>query len=269
MWFPRKRTAGFSLIETVISLAVAATLVVLLSAVAGRAIQSSKESATQQDVQAMFQAIVGDPSRASFGFLGDMGRLPATLAELVTQGAQIGYHFSDPPPSGATQHIGNAGIGWRGPYLTGPFATADLLNDRWGQALTYTASGASAGQILSGGPDGVAGNTDDIAFPVQLPVQTTGTIIVTVIVNTIPQPTGLSVSVYSVSNGEQAAAITQTTAANGKVPFRFTVPHGVSMVVATHTSGSIVVTRTVSMAVTAGTQVATTIIMSTTGTVDM
>ncbi|MDO8678940.1 MAG: type II secretion system protein GspG [Acidobacteriota bacterium] len=259
---------GFTLIEIVISLGVAAALAALLGVAVSRALQSVKETQTQQQVQQTFNAIVGsNPAQGNFGFLGDMGRLPATLTELVTQGAQVAYH--------TTGNIGNVGTGWRGPYLTAPYATIDIFKDSWGQSLTYTNTGISAGQIVSGGADGadgVVGNADDadnIIFPVQLPVKTTGTLNVTVVVNTIAQPTGLSVSVYSTSDGNQGTAVTQTRAAAGPVPFMFTVPHGVTVIVATHTAGTITVTRTVTVQVAAGTQIATTIQMSTSATVTM
>jgi prepilin-type N-terminal cleavage/methylation domain-containing protein len=256
---------GFSLIEMVVTLSVAAILVALLGVVASRAMQSSREAETEQQTQDAFTAILGNPAGGNFGYLGDMGRLPTTLSELVTQGTQTAFHTQD----GATPHKGNVGTGWRGPYLTAPFASSEIFNDPWGQALSYTNTGSSAGQIVSGGPDGTVSTADDISFPVQLPVNTTGKLVVTVTVNRIPQPSGLTVSVYSASNGEQGTPVTQTTAAAGAVPFSFTVPHGPSVVLATHTQGSITVTRTVTVQVAAGTQVATTITMQTSATVSM
>ncbi len=258
-------SSGFSLLEVVVALAVAAALVTMLGVVASRAMQSSRESQTQEQNRRIFNAIVGDPTRGSFGFLGDMGRLPATLSELVTQGSQTAFHTQD----GSTPHQGNVGAGWRGPYLTSPFTTTDLFNDPWGQALSYTNTSSTAGQIISSGPDGTLSNADDISFPVQLPVNTTGKLLVTVVVNSIPQPSGLTVSIYSTSNGEQGTPVTQTTAAAGAVPFSFTVPHGPSVVKATHTQGTITVTRTVTVQVAAGTQVASRITMTTSATVQM
>ncbi len=256
------RDRGFTLIEIVVSLGVAAALAAFLGVAISGALQSVKETQTQQQVQQTFNAIVGsNPAQGNFGFLGDMGRLPTALTELVTQGAQVAYH--------TTGNVGTVGTGWRGPYLTAPYATSDLFKDSWGQSLTYSDTGNSAGQVVSGGADGVVGNTDDLSFPVQLPVKTTGTLLVTVVVNKIAQPTGLSVSVYSTSNGNQGSAVTRTTAVAGAVPFLFTVPHGVTVIVATHTAGNITVTRTVSVQVAAGTQMATTIQMSTSATVDM
>ncbi len=252
----RPPARGFTLFEVVVALAVMAILAALLVPLALRALTASGEEAARTDMQRIYAAIVGDPEQGSFGYLGDMGRLPSALTELVEQGSQ--------PPFTTTGNVGGVGTGWRGPYLTGPFATADLLRDPWGEAFAY-----AAGQIRSGGPDRVLGTADDLVFPVQGPVQTTGTLLVTVVVNDIPQPSGLTVEVFSTVNGVQGAPVTRTTAADGHDPFRFTVPHGVSVVRATHTSGVTTVSRTVTVAVVAGTQVSRQIVMKTSAAVAM
>jgi prepilin-type N-terminal cleavage/methylation domain-containing protein len=253
---------GFTILELVVVLAVIAALTALLAPTAFESIGSSRLASTEDQVRRIFVSIVGDPERGNFGYLGDMGRLPTALSELVTQGTQTAWHTSD---SGVA-HKGAVGTGWRGPYLTGASDTGDLFRDAWGQTLTY-----SAGQITSGGPDGqIATTGDNIVYPVQTPVQTTGTIIVTVIVNEIPQPGGLTVRVYSTSNGEQGAAVTQTTTTpSAGLPFRFTVPHGTSVIETSHTSGTTTVTRTTTVDVAAGTQLSRTIIMRTSASVSM
>ena len=256
------RTRGFSLIELVVVIAVIAMFAALLAPAAFESIESSREASTEAQIQRAFLSIVGDPSTGNFGYLGDMGRLPTVLTELVTQGAQTAWHTAD----SGTDHKGLVGTGWRGPYVTGGEVTADLFRDAWGQTLTY-----SSGQITSHGPDGqLATIGDNIVYPVQTPVQTTGTIIVTVIVNEIPQPGGLTVRVYSTSNGEQGAAVTQTTTTpSAGLPFRFTVPHGTSVIETSHTAGSTTVTRTTTIDVGAGTQLSRTIVMKTSATVAM
>src|SRR5687767_11152829 len=85
---------GFTLIEVVIVLGVIAVLAAFLAPLAFQGIQSSRETATTTQVERIFLAIVGEPSKGNFGYLGDMGRLPATLDELVTQGSQVGFHTS-------------------------------------------------------------------------------------------------------------------------------------------------------------------------------
>lgn len=272
---------GYTLIEIVVVLAILAVLVAFLAPMAFESVQSSKIDATRSDVQKVFQAIVGEPDKGNFGYLGDMGRLPASVTasecgslgkklgdELVTQGSQTAFHTDD----SGTPHVGNVGTGWRGPYLTGPFSTGDLLKDSWGQPYCYTETGSGAGQIVSKGPDGTFGTGDDIKFPVDVPSfndLTKGTLVVTVIVNDIPQAAGITVQVYSASNGEQSLLATKTTDADGRVPFRFDVPHGISAVKVTHTSGATTVTRTITVAVAAATQVSRQIIMKTSASVAM
>lgn len=258
----RKSEEGFTVFELLLVLVVVAILVGLLAPAAFQAIQSSKEETARRELERIFNAIVGDPDRGSFGYLGDMGRLPATLSELVVQGGQPAFHTAD----GGTPHVGNVGTGWRGPYVTGPFATADLFKDAWGQPLVYT-----SGQIISTGLDGTQGTGDDIVFPVQLPVLTTGTLLVTVIVNDIPQPTGVTVKVYSTSNGEQGTPVTRSTPtpSDGK-PFRFdNVPHGISVLEASHTASGTTVTRILTVPITAGTQMSRQVILKTSATVAM
>ena len=48
---------------------------------------------------------------------------------------------------------------WRGPYIE-----ANKLKDPWGNDLTYDSDGRNF-KIMSAGPDGVAGNEDDISYP--------------------------------------------------------------------------------------------------------
>ena len=122
-----------------------------------------------------------------------------------------------------------------------------------GIVTTIRNTGGNAGQIRSPGPDKDLNITsDNIVFPADLPVGTTGTLVVHVLVNDIPQPTGLTVEVFTTdSTGEQVKRAgtdgTQTTAAQGSTPFRFTVPHGVSVIKATHLSAGVTVTRTVNV----------------------
>lgn len=260
---------GFTIIEVLVVLGIVAILVALLTPIAFQVIRSQEEDATRTEAERIFKAIMGNPANGNFGYLGDMGRLPKTLLELVQpttdQGTQVAFHTTD----GATEHLGGVGTGWRGPYLTAPVATGDLFKDAWGQPYSYTDTGSTAGQIVSGGPDGVVGNGDDITFPVQTPILTTGTLIIAVIVNDIPQPAGLTVDVFSTVNGEQGTAVTKTTAASGAVPFRFTVPHSVSVVRVTHTAAGVTVTRTLTVPVVAGTQVSHTVSMKTSAQVSM
>ncbi|MFQ5827571.1 MAG: prepilin-type N-terminal cleavage/methylation domain-containing protein [Candidatus Methylomirabilia bacterium] len=276
--FPFWRRHGFTLIEIVIGLAVVAILAALITPLAFQAFQSSNEEATRTEIEEIFRAIVGNPERGKFGYLGDMGRLPTTLSELLVQGNQPAFHTAD----GTNEHVGGVGTGWRGPYLLGQFDPNELFVDAWGRPYSYTADPTQgqtnqAGQIISAGPDGALGTGDDIEFPVrppglansQSPVQVTSTLIVTVIVNDIPQPNGLTVEIFSAQDGEQVLNDTKETATDGNAPFRFTIPGGVDVVSATHTSGATTVTRVVTIPVVPGTQVSRQIILKTSARVAM
>ena len=265
-----QKMRGFSLIEIMAVLAIMAVLMGFLVPMVFNRVNAARVEATETEVERIFKAIVGDPSKENFGYLGDMGRLPANLTELFVRGTQTAFHTAD----GVVEHVGGVGTGWRGPYLTG-LSQEDILKDAWGNSYDYSNTGGSAGQIRSPGPDkDINVTSDNIVFPADLPVGTTGTLVVHVLVNDIPQPTGLTVEVFTTdSTGEQVKRAgtdgTQTTAAQGSTPFRFTVPHGVSVIKVTHLSAGVTVTRTVNVGVAANTQVERRIIMKTTATVAM
>ncbi len=122
-----KRT-GFTLIELLIVL----LIIGLLSGVTLRAIDMTRErtmySETTKKLNALTNAIVGDPDlisdgrRSDFGFVGDLGRLPLTLDELVKN-----TQFS---------------TDWNGPYVKIAFLE-DTVNpgyklDEWGNEFEYS-----------------------------------------------------------------------------------------------------------------------------------
>jgi type II secretory pathway pseudopilin PulG len=75
---------------------------------------------TKQRVRALRSAVLGEASgelrdrRA--GFVADMGRLPASLSELLERGALPAYALDPPGLLGAAPPTG-LGFGWRGSYL--------------------------------------------------------------------------------------------------------------------------------------------------------
>lgn len=191
--------------EVILTLAAIAMAVAFIAPGLAGLIQGDNESATKQQAERIYRAIFGNPARGEFGYLGDMGRLPATLSDLVEQGSQAAFHTAN----GATENVGGVGMGWRGPYLQSLFSTADLLKDPWGQPFSYTGSGPTAGQVISGGPDGqVSTAGDNITFPIN-PPPATGTVFVTVVVNNIPNPLGATAKLYYPVNGAQTVTPTQ------------------------------------------------------------
>ena len=81
---------GFTMGEMVIVLAVIAILAAMIAPLAVNQITQARYDACREELQIIKQAIVGDPSlieggvRSSYGFVGDIGVIPVSLQELVT-----------------------------------------------------------------------------------------------------------------------------------------------------------------------------------------
>lgn len=154
------RDRGFTLLELVVILAVLAILAAAVTPTVVSQIMDTRVEATRAETKALYAAIVGaeGSSGTEFGFVGDIGRAPTALTELVTRGSLPVY---------GTGTFRNVGMGWRGPYINTGTSVGDYLTDSFGR--NYTLSGA---QVRSDGPDGVAGNADDIVYPPSAPVLT-------------------------------------------------------------------------------------------------
>lgn len=206
---------GFTLLEVIVVLAVLAILAAAATPAVVQQIGEARIQATRSEAQALYKAMVGDPSGEAFGFVGDIGRLPNTYQELASIGGLPAY---------TTATIREVGMGWRGPYVNMGASASDYLTDAYGRAYT----GASTGQVRSAGLDGVSGNTDDIVYPPSAPT-VTGALTVTVKelqgqkVNV--DPAGYRVDLYYASNGSQTS-VSDTTS-----PFTFAnVPMGMHAV---------------------------------------
>ncbi len=263
---------GFGLLETLVALAiVSAAVALVVPALAGMTRRGSETAAREQEKN-LNAAIFGDPWGGTFGFTGDVGRPPTSLTELVSQGSLPAFHTAD----GATAHVGQVGYGWNGPYLGGRFSNANLVSDPWGQAFSYAGTGASAGQVTSGGADGAVGTTDDVSYPVYAPA-TTGTVYIVVVANGIANPFGAAAKIYYPVNGEQGVTATQKFDPNILTNFdgfAFTsmVP-GVRVIVASHTDtgggcgGCCTTSRTVPISIIPGRTNVVEITISTSSTV--
>jgi general secretion pathway protein G len=132
--FPRCR--GFTLIEVLLVLAI---LGVIAGLVAPRLMGRQQHA----NVDATRLAIKGVEQALKLYALDHLGELPTS---------QAGLEALVTPPSKGTQR-------WRGPYLDGQ------PKDAWGRPLTYIRPGKRNPQgfdVVSAGPDGIAGTTDDI-----------------------------------------------------------------------------------------------------------
>ncbi|MBI4488624.1 MAG: prepilin-type N-terminal cleavage/methylation domain-containing protein [Deltaproteobacteria bacterium] len=162
---------GFTLVEVIVVLAVIAILAAIAVPLALRIFERTAEDATREELANLKEAMIGDPQklqssfRSDFGFLGDMGRLPANLDELLVRGSLPAFTFDTSKQAGA---------GWKGPYITGAAAgsaAAEFKKDQWGNDYTYSDADftnadnqAGDGKITSNGPNGTFGNADDIVL---------------------------------------------------------------------------------------------------------
>lgn len=153
--------AGFTMGEMVIVIAIIAILAALLAPLAVNRITQARYDACQEELKLIKEAIIGDPSlieggaRASFGFVGDLGSLPANLGELVNRD----------PARPVYQQWGTTAMfyGWRGPYIS-------EVVDPWGRNYNYllvnpTNDDKRVALIWSAGADGLTNADPLIADP--------------------------------------------------------------------------------------------------------
>ncbi|MBT3376308.1 MAG: hypothetical protein HN742_36090 [Lentisphaerae bacterium] len=108
---------------------------------------------TKKELRLIYRALMGDPAVDTFGFVGDLGELPARLEHLVVSGEYPAYTTSG--------HVLGVGMGWAGPYLAK--TPEDVRLDEFGRAYSFDRDGD--GQLRSSGADGLFGTRDDIVFP--------------------------------------------------------------------------------------------------------
>lgn len=143
---------GFTLIELVASIMIASILVAIASQGIISQFENAKHEGTIDEMREIARAIVGNPhiisngARTDFGYVGDVGAMPANLAGLLTN-----------PGSYST---------WDGPYIKGTFAAADYQNDEWGVAYTFTdtllkstGSGSDIEKIFASSTSALTSNT--------------------------------------------------------------------------------------------------------------
>ena len=162
---------GFSLIETVFTLAIIATVSVGLISVSNSAFDMVGREAAMDQMRRLERGVSGDPvivvnnARTSFGYIGDMGNPPTALEDLWIKGSQPAFTFDTAVKTGA---------GWNGPYVD--LEVVEYLDalglDAWGTDLFYDDSaftdsdfGADVtAKLTSFGGDGVSGGNDDITL---------------------------------------------------------------------------------------------------------
>ncbi|MDP6580278.1 MAG: hypothetical protein QF681_06455 [Vicinamibacterales bacterium] len=256
---PRRWQAdrGFALVGALVLLAVLATLVITLAPVEVLSLTGSNERETQRQLAHLVEAATGSAKKKTYGFVGDVGRLPKSLEELNATGGThtlcdgswdpsvVTYHTVD----GSTDHRGHAPMGWNGPYIRRFFSAGDYLVDSWGQTLRYTCPESTkpdtdpitggvalttrTGQITSAGPDGVFDTADDLTSDEFFD---RGNVLMTVRVGqSQATPQNLVVTLFYPANGEQTSVtstpvtIETETGSEKLIPFG-SVPAGIRFV---------------------------------------
>jgi general secretion pathway protein G len=218
---PPPTMRGFTLLELVVIVAVLAILAAVVAPSMIQQIGGSRIQATQQEARALYEAMVGTPAEgSSFGFVGDIGRFPGSLTELVQRGSLPNYN---------TGNYRSVGMGWRGPYVNSGTSNNDYLTDAFGRAYQL-----NNGQVRSAGTDGTFNNADDIVYPPSVPT-ITGSISVTVKTTQgnkiIVDPANYRVELLFADDGDEAEV------SDDSAPFTFSsVPMGIHAVRVVRTS---------------------------------
>lgn len=134
---PRRRK-GFSLVEVATVLVVLAVITVILVPIAGSLVSGNRSNEAIAEAFRIYTAVVGDPSKNFYGYVGDTGQFPSSLMDLI----------QSPGVSG-----------WNGPYLNGVHLESGYVADPYGSPYecyystdTSTAT-ADHFAIISRGPD--------------------------------------------------------------------------------------------------------------------
>ena len=213
---------AFTLVEVVVILVVLSVLAAVAIPMAFRIFQVTAEDATRGEMANLKNAMIGNPQklqssfRSDFGFLGDIGCMPAVLDRLLSAGGlPTPYTFDSTKQAGA---------GWKGPYITGTPGEV-FTTDQWGNSYTYTPEAGPCpltATLTSSGPD-VASTSDDITVSMAA-AETTANVRGTVTDTAAVGLEGVPVEIYAAVNGVLTTT-PGTTDANGNYVFG-SVPFG-------------------------------------------
>jgi prepilin-type N-terminal cleavage/methylation domain-containing protein len=145
------RSQGFTLVEVVMVIVIAGILATVAFQAGTNIYDTARTEETRQELDLLAFAITGNPElnsngvRTDFGYVGDVGTLPADLDALMQN------------PGGYTT--------WNGPYTQNRFSqiTDDYKTDAWGKAYEYDGlTIVSKGEITGGSGCGGPTTTGDI-----------------------------------------------------------------------------------------------------------
>ncbi len=130
------------MIEIIVVMAIIAVLAGAIVPVLFNRLNQARYERTQQDLQAIYEATMGVPAEDYFGYVGDVGRLPDSVAQLIDSTGQ--------------------GITWNGPYLA--LGVSFNTEDIYGMSYVIDPSPI---QVRSYGQDRTDNNGtgDDLVYP--------------------------------------------------------------------------------------------------------
>lgn len=202
---------GITMLEVTLLLG---ALVILSAAVAPAVLRTVDElnaGNVLEEMEALHLSIMGDRVSGTFGYVGELGRFPYFMDELVLQLEA---------PFFVRSELSGVGYGWNGPYVVRGRDAADFRLDPWGNE--YDIGQVGPGQLRSAGPNGIYDDDDDVVYP-PYPVDLYGSLVVTVRghsgdVVTI-DPEGCVVALTFSNEGEADAVLDEIA------PFSFEVVH--------------------------------------------
>lgn len=169
-----KSTSGLTFMEVIVMMAIIA-VIMATGMKANQNVQlREKFEDTLLEMLMLKRAVVGNPElktnglRNDFGYVGEMGRLPVSLSELMSRGSQTAVNYN------SSLHISS---GWAGPYVQETFTnfTSNPLTDEFNNAYEWDStelpnSGDTiSARIISRGADksvGGSGIDQDITLEI-------------------------------------------------------------------------------------------------------
>lgn len=140
-------SSGFTLVELVIIIVTLGILAAVAVPRFSEVSESSRVTATRDELNRLKRAIVGDPSAIAggayvdCGFEGDVGFPPSSLVDLVRK------------PDSVSAYDRLTRLGWNGPYIDS--AESNYLTDAWGNPYGYDPATRRLGSAGDGNGDSI------------------------------------------------------------------------------------------------------------------